>query len=381
MEDQIKLLLSQMYASAPQEAPAPPKIEANPRSNSDDFRMYCYKVLPCSRRGGHDWTECCFAHPGEKATRRCPQKYSYFAIACPDMKKNGDCPRGERCMFAHNVFEYWLHPSRYRTQLCSYGAECKRSMCFFAHHLGELRVTEDQAQLAALERELEGGDSGPGFHSDRKWANNPQHQAQQAKTIQMLQMQQQQQQQQRQVAATAALLGSDNVQFAKLRQLQHAMSAQGSNMGPQQQALFNAALHNLAMTQPLQPPQQPNQPMPPVHASASAAAAALLEAALQPATPPLAHPVAMSPGLSPVSSLLSPVPSINNQQDDMMRLLADLSAAKSSLGPGGMGLQPTHSLPLLMPQAAQQAAAAANMQQAMQLISHLHEMTAKQAVP
>jgi hypothetical protein len=23
-----------------------------------------------------------------------------------------DCPRGEKCCFAHNVFEYWLHPTR-----------------------------------------------------------------------------------------------------------------------------------------------------------------------------------------------------------------------------------------------------------------------------
>ena len=29
------------------------------------------------------------------------------------------CVRGDNCPYAHNVFEYWLHPTRYRTQLCN----------------------------------------------------------------------------------------------------------------------------------------------------------------------------------------------------------------------------------------------------------------------
>lgn len=37
---------------------------------------------------------------------------SYTGIACPDMKKDGACVRGELCPYAHNVFEYWLHPTR-----------------------------------------------------------------------------------------------------------------------------------------------------------------------------------------------------------------------------------------------------------------------------
>lgn len=28
------------------------------------------------------------------------------------MKKDGVCVRGELCPYAHNVFEYWLHPTR-----------------------------------------------------------------------------------------------------------------------------------------------------------------------------------------------------------------------------------------------------------------------------
>lgn len=48
--------------------------------------------------------------------------------------------RGDNCPYAHNVFEYWLHPTRYRTQLCNDGTKCRRHICFFAHSLEELRV-------------------------------------------------------------------------------------------------------------------------------------------------------------------------------------------------------------------------------------------------
>lgn len=111
-----------------------------PLYTSDEFRIYYMKVLPCSKRYCHDWTTCPFAHPGEKARRRDPRVSSYTGIACPDMKKDGVCVRGELCPYAHNVFEYWLHPTRYRTQLCNDGTNCKRRVCFFAHTLSELRV-------------------------------------------------------------------------------------------------------------------------------------------------------------------------------------------------------------------------------------------------
>ena len=51
----------------------------------------------------------------------------------------GSCKRGDTCGYAHGVFECWLHPARYRTQLCKEGALCKRSVCFFAHSMDELR--------------------------------------------------------------------------------------------------------------------------------------------------------------------------------------------------------------------------------------------------
>lgn len=126
---------------SPTFAAIPADDDANsPLFQSDDFRIWCMKVIPCTKRFVHDWTICPFAHAGEKAVRRDPRLYTYTGIACPDMKKTGACIRGDRCPYAHNVFEYWLHPTRYRTQLCNDGPLCKRGICFFAHSLDELRV-------------------------------------------------------------------------------------------------------------------------------------------------------------------------------------------------------------------------------------------------
>lgn len=61
-------------------------------------------------------------------------------IPCIGQMQEGACPRREACPYAHNVFEYWLHPTRYRTQLCNDDNRCKRRICFFAHTLEELRV-------------------------------------------------------------------------------------------------------------------------------------------------------------------------------------------------------------------------------------------------
>eukprot|EP00887_Chlorella_sp_A99_P004925 scaffold4.g4925.t1 len=114
--------------------------DSSPLFQTDDFRIWCMKVIPCTKRFVHDWTVCPFAHAGEKAVRRDPRLVNYTGIACPDMKKTGNCIRGDRCPYAHNVFEYWLHPTRYRTQLCNDGPTCRRSICFFAHSLDQLRV-------------------------------------------------------------------------------------------------------------------------------------------------------------------------------------------------------------------------------------------------
>ena len=62
--------------------------------------------------------------------------------ACPEFRK-GSCPRGDVCEYAHGVFECWLHPSRYRTQLCKDGAACDRPGLLFAHHTSQFAACPD----------------------------------------------------------------------------------------------------------------------------------------------------------------------------------------------------------------------------------------------
>ncbi|KAK2078012.1 hypothetical protein QBZ16_003880 [Prototheca wickerhamii] len=68
--------------------------------------------------------------------------------------KEGSCIRGDACPYAHGIFECWLHPTRYRTQLCTDGAGCRRRVCFFAHRKCEVRVPEE---VAPLPQELRDG--------------------------------------------------------------------------------------------------------------------------------------------------------------------------------------------------------------------------------
>ncbi|KNA11744.1 hypothetical protein SOVF_132290 [Spinacia oleracea] len=108
--------------------------------SSDEFRMYEFKVRKCTRSRSHDWTDCPFSHPGEKARRRDPRRFHYSGTVCPEYRRSGSCSRGDECEFAHGVFECWLHPARYRTEACKDGKNCKRKVCFFAHSPRELRV-------------------------------------------------------------------------------------------------------------------------------------------------------------------------------------------------------------------------------------------------
>lgn len=110
--------------------------------------MFEFKVKRCPRARPHDWTACPFAHPGEKAKRRDPRRFKYSGTACPDYRKNGSCARGDACPLAHGVFESWLHPSRYKTQLCTDGQACQRRVCFFAHTESELRKPEEDPTIA-----------------------------------------------------------------------------------------------------------------------------------------------------------------------------------------------------------------------------------------
>ncbi|KAK3206542.1 hypothetical protein Dsin_020588 [Dipteronia sinensis] len=105
---------------------------------TDEFRMYTFKVKPCSRAYSHDWTECPFVHPGENARRRDPRKFHYSCVPCPEFRK-GSCRQGDTCEYAHGIFECWLHPAQYRTRLCKDETNCNRRVCFFAHKPEELR--------------------------------------------------------------------------------------------------------------------------------------------------------------------------------------------------------------------------------------------------
>ncbi|GLC60269.1 hypothetical protein PLESTB_001592700 [Pleodorina starrii] len=109
----------------------------------DDFWMYSYKILPCPHGYRHSWTHCPFSHVGETACRRCPRAHSYIPEPCGHARAKRQCPNGDACPYAHNTFEQWLHPARYRTRLCYLGANCRRPTCFFAHSVDELRSVEE----------------------------------------------------------------------------------------------------------------------------------------------------------------------------------------------------------------------------------------------
>ncbi|GAX85053.1 hypothetical protein CEUSTIGMA_g12473.t1 [Chlamydomonas eustigma] len=119
----------------------------------DDFWMYSFKVAPCAKSFSHKWTLCPCAHAGETARRRDPRLHPYRAVLCPLVKAKKVCPLGDNCLWSHNVFEHWLHPSRYKTRLCSFGRACNRPICFFAHSADELRAQHDEAGKEADDRE------------------------------------------------------------------------------------------------------------------------------------------------------------------------------------------------------------------------------------
>ena len=117
---------------------------------TDDFRMYSFKVNPCSRAYTHDWTECPFAHPGENARRRDPRRVPYSCVPCPDFRRDpAACRKGDACEYAHGVCESWLHPAQYRTRLCKDEVGCPRRICFFAHGNRQLRAVNPSAASMA----------------------------------------------------------------------------------------------------------------------------------------------------------------------------------------------------------------------------------------
>ncbi|KIZ05023.1 hypothetical protein MNEG_2937 [Monoraphidium neglectum] len=87
------------------------------RNLSDEFMIWRYKVEFCSRKDNHDWATCPYAHDKEKAKRRDPACFNYASLPCPNTMQ-----------------EYWLHPDRFKTQMCKNGSSCTRPLCFFAHN-------------------------------------------------------------------------------------------------------------------------------------------------------------------------------------------------------------------------------------------------------
>lgn len=151
-EEQLLLTpIISKFGSEKKEYPVDPSLPdiKNGIYGTDDFRMYIFKVKPCSRAYSHDWTECPFVHPGENARRRDPSKYHYSCVPCPDFRK-GTCQRGDACEYAHGIFECWLHPAQYRTRMCKDETSCNRRVCFFAHKPEELRPLYPSTGSAVL---------------------------------------------------------------------------------------------------------------------------------------------------------------------------------------------------------------------------------------
>ncbi|KAJ4954714.1 hypothetical protein NE237_011497 [Protea cynaroides] len=123
---------------------------------SDEFRMYVFKIKKCPKTRSHDWTCCPFAHYGEKARRRDPRKFKYAAVACPEFR-TGECRKGESCEFAHGIFEFWLHPDKYRTRECNAGKYCRRKVCFFSHTPEQLRPEMKKKSCYVCRVRMEGG--------------------------------------------------------------------------------------------------------------------------------------------------------------------------------------------------------------------------------
>ncbi|KAK9839207.1 hypothetical protein WJX81_001491 [Elliptochloris bilobata] len=135
----------QRFAEAPtMDVTGVPRSYSPPSSSedfthTDSFRMFSFKIQPCPIKTTHPWEQCCYAHPHENARRRDPRKYRYIAEPCPDYKR-GICLLGNQCPYAHGVYERNLHPSKYRTHLCTEGERCSRRVCFFAHSHQQLRM-------------------------------------------------------------------------------------------------------------------------------------------------------------------------------------------------------------------------------------------------
>ncbi|GBF97181.1 hypothetical protein Rsub_10042 [Raphidocelis subcapitata] len=129
-----------------QHPPAGERVPAGPSSSTslaadEEFFCYTYKIKDCPLRTPHDWSSCPFAHPqgGERSSRRDPRAVAYKSVPCEFAARRLQCPEGPACLRSHNLFEFYLHPDRWRTEVCQFGAACNRTVCFFAHSMEQLR--------------------------------------------------------------------------------------------------------------------------------------------------------------------------------------------------------------------------------------------------
>lgn len=321
----------------------------SPQFASDEFRMFDFKVKQCPRTRAHDWTQCPFAHPGEKARRRDPRKFAYSAIPCPDYRK-GTCKRGDACEFAHGVFECWLHPTRYRTQMCTDGAKCTRLVCFFAHRQEDLRQPVDltvcgpapnpvshvaaskqpptqQLQHAGPQQATSGADGGKGDVNDQLFSVALAH---------VLAMQQQQTNGGRQgVAEGPSHLAAQSPSMAALvrqaQDIQQHLVAHGHMLGGSAQALMPShAAADAASRGFAQPPMQPPHPGIPTMHHAPEPMKVPMNAGGMAGSPNHNHHGA-GPGGMPYYPL-SP-----NSPIDLLRLNSGLGAFGAAPGPSSMG--------------------------------------------
>lgn len=84
----------------------------------------------------------CFDYHSLKTRRRIPRIYSfsngifwsYNACRCQAIEKEQKCDKGEGCRYAHCKEEIAYHPSRYKTQQCSYPLRADGSCSRFGMH-------------------------------------------------------------------------------------------------------------------------------------------------------------------------------------------------------------------------------------------------------
>lgn len=105
--------------------------------------MRAFKVTKC-QVPACDRSLCFEYHHSEDRRRPIVELPSGHWSYGPEQCRNSALCIGENCSFAHNSWEIWYHPMRFRTQRCAAGEGlwglCQYGLhCPYAHHLGEFR--------------------------------------------------------------------------------------------------------------------------------------------------------------------------------------------------------------------------------------------------